>query len=137
MWTRLPSRRASSGPSARSLRQRDQVRGVFARVLGRDPGVRLVVNEEDDSLDIFFRDKKYCLSVNVGPNNIHVWVTKQDSVAIIAGDGDYQTSELLPFGASAFFHYVTSPARLGKLRQTALILFKKMEHAEVWEVMNA
>lgn len=38
---------------------------------------------------------------------------------------------------TSFFTYSCPIGRMGRLRQVALILHKKMQHAEVFEVMEA
>jgi hypothetical protein len=109
---------------ARLTRVRDHVSETFARVLERDPSVR--VTRDKGTLYIRFREKLYTLTVSVTATTMHLWVTKQEDPDVGAGS--------IP---EAFFDYTSSIARMGRLRKTALVLFKKMQHAEVFEVMEA
>ncbi len=101
--------------SARLARVRDEVRGAFARVLARDPEVR--VSPVEDSLDVRLRDKTYRLTVTVTLAAAMVYVQDEHG--------------------GLFFSFNCPIARMGRLRKTALILYKKMQHAEVYEVMQA
>ena len=112
----------SSGPSPRLLRVRAQVRGAFARVLARDPGV--TITEDGFDLRIRLRDNTYVLSMWITTETMTVNVTKMSS------------GPEIPFGPT-FFNYTCPTSKLGPLRRTALILLKKMQHAEVYEVMQA
>lgn len=109
--------------SPRLARVREQVRGAFVRVLTRDPGVRVIPGKEDDH-EVYFRDRLYRLNVVVTAAAVCVYLTRDDP-------SDY------PVVRNMFFNYNCPISRMGRLRQTALILLKKMQHAEVYEVMSA
>jgi hypothetical protein len=105
---------------------RVQVRDTFARVLARDPEVRVTTKMEPDGwdfLEVRLRDNTYKLTVGVTEAAAVVYVLKN-----IQDDGVHQ---------GMFFNFNCPIARMGRLRRTALVLLKKMQHAEVYEVMNA
>lgn len=109
---------------ARLARVAAQVRGAFVRVLERDPAVRIHPDEDGD-LEVKLRDKTYKFSVRVTSAAACVYVTNADPDE----NGDVMTR--------MFFNFNCPIGRMGRLRQTALILYKKMQHAEVYEVMQA
>jgi hypothetical protein len=107
---------------------REQVRGAFVRVLTRDPGVRVIPGKEDDH-EVHFRDRLYRLNVVVTAAAVCVYLTRDDPFDYPVVDGSTYRN--------MFFNYNCPISKMGRLRQTALILLKKMQHAEVYEVMSA
>ena len=117
--------------SPRLARVREQVRGAFVRVLARDPGVRVCAGAEDDH-EVYFRDRVYRLNVVVTQSAVCVYMTRDDPF-----DYPVENARDGSMYRNMFFNYNCPINKMGRLRQTALILLKKMQHAEVYEVMNA
>jgi hypothetical protein len=113
---------------------RDQAREAFARALRRDPEVRTSelgasFGSLRDSLLVELRDNTYILQVLTGAGQLNITVYRINRDKLL---------DTFPLASSAlFFSYKCSLQNQGKLRKTALILLKKMQHAEVYEVMSA
>lgn len=121
-------------PQARGERARAQTQATFARVLRRDREVRTSELGErfgplKGSLLLELRDNTYILQVLTWSGQMEVSVHKIQRDRLL---------DTFPLNSSTpFFHYKCSLQNQGKLRKTALILLKKMQHAEVFEVMSA
>jgi hypothetical protein len=110
---------------------RTQVRDVFARVLRRDPDVRTSVlgpsfGSLTGNLLVELRDSLFVVQVGTHAQlSVDVYKTTR---AQLQDAG-------IPLFTNPYFRYNCPSNRMGKLRKIALILLKKMQHVEVYEVM--
>jgi hypothetical protein len=125
--------------AAKSAQTRDQVRDVFGRALRRDPEVRTSLlgpsfGSLADNLLVELRDNLFVLQVHAGGPHLNIVVNKTTREGLMKEDG---TSYQHPALGDPFFNYSCPMNKMGKLRKTALILLKKMQHIEIHEVMTA
>lgn len=125
-------------PATRHDETRRQVRDTFGRALRRDPDVRTSILGSSfgslaDQLLVELRDNLFVLQVTVNAHlNVVVYKTSRDGLLKESG-----TPWGVPALGDMFFQYSCPASKMGKLRKTALILLKKMQHVEVHEVMSA
>ncbi len=105
--------------------QRRHVIDTFARAIARLDGSQLTTISDhlgDARVRIRLRDNHLLLFVSVHEDKIRVSVQKTDSE--------------FNLGGTPFFAYDCPRGKPGKLRKQALILAKKIDHIEVYEVMT-
>jgi hypothetical protein len=109
---------------------REHVRDTFARILERSPDVRTSVLGDgfavyEGMLHITMRGYEYTLQVIIG---------KELSIVVMKCTVNHSESSVDL--VESFFRYNCPASKIGKLRKTALILLKKMDHREIHDVMS-